>query len=530
VADSDGPKKSASRGFPGHERRGKRYVPPMRNFPIPTTIREFRKQALPDFLWLLTMLQKRPLSEGAGPTGRALDLGQAAYSRAHARGALDGATEPVFHGLLTDWERVPEQERAELLRDFRRLRIYNAVVPAGFAHALAAYADAPGRWLIEPRYAAGLVPSASKAERHLWELVRLGGRAQQPLATNAMFLWLRGLIMARRIHFPPHPVFTDILPRYPNGVNDGERAVAETTLRAMFLAAFYQRDGSPETLAWCQRFWRANLALFECGVKRRDPPDPPDREKVKIGTARCLRLQERFLTAVGDSDPDLWDSDRYDVLTGMTWRVLRIAGHLISHPAQWSEEHGYPAIRSMFEALVQMRWMLSVEATRPTVWFEFKDYGRGKSKQLKLNTEQSIAKLTGEPKEILERLLPKLTEEANRDGSEEFQDISTAGTFIDDKSLFTMADEVGMGDMYQSTLVPASSSLHGDWSALDDLYLDRCLHPLHGPHALPRIEPAQESDERLPFIAEKFSTWALDWYLKAIDYVARTDASQEATE
>jgi hypothetical protein len=184
----------------------------------------------------------------------------------------------------------------------------------------------------------------------------------------------------------------------------------------------------------------------------------------------------------------------------------------------------------MFEALVQMRWMLSVEATRPTVWFEFKDYGRGKSKQLKLNTEQSIAKLTGEPKEILERLLPKLTEEANRDGSEEFQDISTAGTFIDDKSLFTMADEVGMGDMYQSTLVPASSSLHGDWSALDDLYLDRCLHPLHGPHALPRIEPAQESDERLPFIAEKFSTWALDWYLKAIDYVARTDASQEATE
>lgn len=113
----------------------------------------------------------------------------------------------------------------------------------------------------------------------------------------------------------------------------------------------------------------------------------------------------------------------------MTWRILRIACHLIGQPSQWSEEHGYSAVRSMFEAIVQMRCMVTVEEARPTVWHEFKDYGRGRTKALKLHTEAAIEKATGRPKEILERLLPKLEEEANRDISEDFHVISMAATF-----------------------------------------------------------------------------------------------------
>ena len=90
---------------------------------------------------------------------------------------------------------------------------------------------------------------------------------------------------------------------------------------------------------------------------------------------------------------------------------------------------------------------------------------------------------------MLEGVLKKLHREANRDLDENFQDISTAGTFIDNMSLAAMANEVGMGDVYNSTMGPASSALHGDWSALDDLYLDRCVHPLHASHVLPRLEP-----------------------------------------
>lgn len=531
MAGGEQDKKRRPSGFKGHERKGKRHLPPMRTLPIEPTIRPFAKAAFPDFLWLLTMLQEWPLSAGAGPTGRALDLGQAAFGRAHARGALADDKEPVFHGLLTDWERVPDLERAEVLDELRSLGIYAAVAPEGLAHALAAYPDAPGLWLIEPQLSAGFTPSLEEAEKHLWETFRLGGDSHQQLATHAIYLWLRGLLLMRRISFAPDPVYTDILPRYPNGVTESESRIAETTLRAMYLSIVAAGNETPESLDWCKRFWRANRALFECLRVTPEPHDPTDWEKVEIGTARAQRLQWRFLKASQAVDLDLWDPDRYDVLTGMVWRVLRIAEHLIAHPAQWSEEHGYAAVRSMFEAIVQVNWMLKVEGTRPTVWAEFKNFGRGKNKALKLHTEATLETATGDQKEILEGVLARLERDVNRDVSEDFQDISTAGTFIDDMSLAAMAEEVGMGELYATTMAPASSALHGDWSALDDLYLDRCVHPLHGRHVLPRLEPAEESRESLPFLAETYSRWAFDAYIKAMGYEepigAEADGSPE---
>ncbi|MDQ6910876.1 MAG: hypothetical protein M3Z84_08880, partial [Actinomycetota bacterium] len=137
---------------------------------------------------------------------------------------------------------------------------------------------------------------------------------------------------------------------------------------------------------------------------------------------------------------------------------------------------------------------------------------------------ETLATATGTQKEILEGVLAKLERDVNRDVSEDFQDISTAGTFIDDMSLAAMADAVGMGELYGSTMAPASSALHGDWSALNDLYLDRCVHPLHGSHVLPRLEPAEESRESLPFLAETYSRWAFDTYVKAMGYEEPIDA------
>lgn len=527
MTEGDRPKNRRQSSFKGHERKGRRHLPPMRTLPIEPTVREFRKFAFPDFLWLLTMLQERPLSAGAGPTGRALDLGQVAFGRAFARGAFSEDQEPVFHGLLTDWERIPEIERVEVLEALRGGGIYGAVVPEGFAHALAAYSDSPGRWLIDPWFATGLAPSLVEAEKHLWETFRLGGRSHQPLATHAIYLWLRGLLLMGRVHFPPEPVFVDILPRYPNDVDEAEGRIAESTLRSMFLSLVAAGDERPESLDWCKGFWRANRSLFDCLRETPAPHDPTDWEKVEIGTARAHRLQWRFLKASQAVDPDLWDPDRHDVLTGMAWRVLRIAEHLTAHPSQWSEEHGYAAVRSMFEAFVQVTWMLKIEDDRPSVWAEFKNFGRGKNKALKLHTEEALAKATGTPKELLEGVLAKLEKDVNRDVDEDFQDISTAGTFIDDMTLAAMAEEVGMGEMYGSTMGPANSALHGDWSALDDLYLDRCVHPLHGPHALPRLEPAEESRETLPFLAERFSRWVFNAYVKATGYEEPTEAEAD---
>jgi hypothetical protein len=474
------------------------------------------------------MLRLRPLGTGAGATGRALDAAQAAVGRAHARGALPGEREPVFHGLLTDWESIPHQERAELIAEFELFGIYGEVAPESLAHVLAAYDDAPGRWLIQPLLDKGLEPELVKAEEHLWETYRVGGDSHQELATDAMFVWLRALILTRRIHFDANPAF-DLLARYEERLTESERSIAQSTLRAAFLS-FQAADPADQSRSvdWCRRFWKANGTLFKCMSTARDDPEATDADRLARGSARIYRLHYRFLRCTADLDPDPWDHDRLDVLTGVVWRILRLASHLITHPALWSEEHGYPSVRMMFEGYIQLKWMLQVETVRPDVWQEFKDYGRGRTKALYLHTQEVLGRASGEPRELLERLLPRLREQANRDKSEEFQEISTASTFASDKSLLDMATEVGLRDMYQSTMIPASSALHGDWSALEDLVLDRCEHALHDRHVLPRPAYAGESTEQFPYLAESFAQWSFLEFVRAVGREPISD--EEANE
>lgn len=515
--------------FAGHSRQGKRHVPPLLDLPVPMTPRPYRKVVFPDFLWLLTMLRLRPLAEGAGPTTKALDAGQAAFNRAHAAGVFGSEPVPVFRGWLSDWERVPEAERPRVLDELRALDIYEDVAPLSLAHALGAYVSAPGRWLVEPQMGDGFEPDVGAAEEHLWETIRLGGDSHQELAAQAIYLSLGMLAKNGRLHFAAHPAF-DLVARYEDGLTDAERAMAESTMRAMFLSmAGLEDKAGAASVEWAEAFWRANRRLFACIWEPRDDPEPADENASGRASAHLYRLHYRFLKAADAIDPDVWDHDRYDVLTGVTWRILRIAAHLASHTALWSEEHGYPSVRMMFDGFVQLKWMLAVEGSRPGVWDEFKNYGRGRNKALLLQTEAAIERTDGEPREMLERLLPKLKDAANRDIREDFQDIHTTTTFTaDDTSLLAMATDVGLQDMYHSLMIPASSTLHGDWAALDDQVLDRCLHPLHDRHAIPRAAYAEENLEQFPELAQRFAVWTFDEYCRAMGYEPMSNEDAEA--
>jgi hypothetical protein len=393
--------------FAGHRQRGRRHVPPFLDLPVEMTLRSFAKMAFPDMLWLLTMLRLRPLSQGRGPATFALDIGQDLLRNAHGRGALGTEREPVFQGLLTQWELIPELERSEFLRRLREQGIYEAVAPESLAHALAAYEEAPGLWLFQPRFDAGFVPDAARAEEHLWETMRLGGDSHQQLATHAIYLWLGMLAKAGRLSFSEDDEGFKHVARYESGLTEHERQIAEATMRASFLSASGPEvAGSAESAAWCEQFWRANGRIFACRWEEDDESGlaPPDR--AQAGRIRIFRLHYRFLSAAHAIHPDTWDHDRYDVLTGIAWRILRIAAHVISHPAMWSEEHGYPSVRMLFEGYAQLKWMLAVEDSRPGVWHEFKNYGRGRTKALMLHTKATMERSQGEPSASLRSSYP----------------------------------------------------------------------------------------------------------------------------
>jgi hypothetical protein len=53
-----------------------------------------------------------------------------------------------------------------------------------------------------------------------------------------------------------------------------------------------------------------------------------------------------------------------------------------------------------------------------------------------------------------------------------------------------MADTIGLGDDYRFIFAPASSSFHGEWSAVEQFALERCMNPLHRGHRIPRKDNA----------------------------------------
>jgi hypothetical protein len=178
----------------------------------------------------------------------------------------------------------------------------------------------------------------------------------------------------------------------------------------------------------------------------------------------------------------------------------------------------------MFEAVVQITWMLKVENDRPTVWSRL---WPGKNKAMKLHTEEALAKATRNPKELLEGVLAKLEKDVNRD-VEDFQDISTARTFIDDMTLATMAEEVGTGEMYDRRwgrpVPPCTAIGRRSMTSISTAASIRSTDhmPCSG-WSLPK------SPERaLPFLAERFSRWVFDAYVKATGYEEPTDV--EANE
>lgn len=95
---------------------------------------------------------------------------------------------------------------------------------------------------------------------------------------------------------------------------------------------------------------------------------------------------EAFEAAAIAADPDLYDPDRFEVLTGLTARSLRIATSAIHSPAEWTLEHSSASIRALIETLITVTWLTARDEL--VMYSRFKDYGRGRLKLLKLHWEE----------------------------------------------------------------------------------------------------------------------------------------------
>ena len=287
----------------------------------------------------------------------------------------------------------------------------------------------------------------------------------------------------------------DEILRYPLRTTVEETAKVESFIRATFgaIEAASESDrGTDHTQAtWAQTFWRANRRLFPCERREapRVSPQPDDdaraaaKSAVQEVIADVEALRERFIQLADTTDPDIYDPDRYEVLTGLVARVLRYLSVYVGYPPLWTMEHGAPLLRAVVETRIIVGYLGRAES-ETDLFRRFKAYGMGHLKLLKLHFEEYLA-ADKDPREDMIAYVDYLKALVNQDIMEEFQDINLGGNFAG-KYMRKIATEVGLEREYRLLFAPASSNVHGEWSVIDEYALERCRNPLHMGHRIVR--------------------------------------------
>lgn len=475
------PRRRQTTTLANHKQKGSHLLTPIGSLPNVVHLNWLRDQA-PDFIWVAYHLTC-DLKLGLTTIVKTINFVNELLDR--RLGSIP-SQRPVLDGRLTSWDQIPVEVRNEVLRDLKDEGAYEITFPEEFVHILGMYPNAPGRWLIGPWLNGSEFHIDHKvAERKLSEIIVNTAHGQSEVATRSKMLGLRGLIYAARVHFPPDTAF-DLLPRWPDDLTDDERLLVESSCRAMFNAT---STIGPDELVnvrtqWAMDFWRSNWRMFPCYAADDDSERPIAEvvEQLRALSLELVQIWERFMTIAMQSDPDIYDPDRWEVITGITSRSLRSIDALIRSPYRWTQEHLPTDSRAIIESLILLRWLNLKNDNE--LFKKFKEYGRGKLKLLKLHLESYADELDDIP-DYLRKQIDDLSDLVNQDIDEEYQNIQLRGDFAG-RSMRLMAKDTGMERDYHLRFAPDSTGLHGEWSHLDRYALVRCMNPTHRFHRIPR--------------------------------------------
>lgn len=416
------------------------------------------RDTLPDALWLSAMVIFAPnYKDGMLLVCQVLDELDCVWAEAPTQ-AIDGR--------LTSFERVPQPVRWSFIERLIDKGLYEMAVTQDFANLLMLYPGAPGQWLIEPWLKRIADADGRKADEFLSKLLPPVWHGQSEVATHVKFLILRARFKAGTIHISSDVARQgerpfELFPKYPDKLTEEQLRFVRPTIRATFLA-FAGDD--PPGFEWAKKFWRANWTLYECRfadeLKEENNAEPAEgaRERILEARAELVKeineVEERFEERAAGSDPDLYDPDRFEVLTGIVGRIVRLVSLLAHNPPLWHVEYGMYILRAAVESLIVFRWILAKAGDDDTIFAQFKDYGRGHHKLLKLHVDEQVASSKNPPVALLD-YQRELESEVNADLLEEFQDIHLDATFSRE-SVRDMAKDVGMNDEYRFYYAPAS--------------------------------------------------------------------------
>ena len=140
---------------------------------------------------------------------------------------------------------------------------------------------------------------------------------------------------------------------------------------------------------------------------------------------------------------------------------------------------GRSIIRNIIENYIMMKYMVKLEAEKPSIWDEFESYGLGQYKLVLARHRESDNKRGSHVNtHIIEAIVNEYT-------FEEFQDMDTR-YFMND-AIRDKAIKVNEKDLYGLYYDYDSAFEHGLWGAIRESVLLKCDNPAHQYHCVPNV-------------------------------------------
>ncbi len=507
----------------GHYKQGRVFRPPLLAYEA-TRASDWVRDDLPDLLWPLLLASRL-----GDPSAALFRQVQEVVIETIGADDLD-KHQIAFDGRLTSIEAVPKALRPTLVSGIRESGLAESAIPPEIRGVLAMYEGVPGAWLLLEPFRV----SDHRLDPDEPTLVLLRGMVDvirdahlNALAKCPQMGWL---LLRGRLKMDPEMV--EVLRDYPQ--DPDSRPLADS----MILSSFLSMKGAiesetPNRMArwrtWAESFWRQNWSMFEClpeeqaassqghetdtqrtdggagssteegrtdpGIEDAADTDSRDDEagEFELSAASRRAIEEvlssfnTFLAVALDHERpvDLHSPARHEVVCGLVSRAARSVLATLRAPHLWSGEHGVSALRVLSETTIVLSWMSKQD---PSVYERFQSYGRGKAKLMKQHMKAVAGSFPGDPPELLTEAIRHVEKGLGGDWGQEFQEVNLEPTFSG-LTVRQMAADSDLEDEYRHIYQSASGASHGEWWAIEDYAMQRCMNPLHLFHRIPSFDP-----------------------------------------
>lgn len=216
---------------------------------LPAKLVNWQRDILPEHLWIEFLRQKYPETDFLNFYSELCDT-----LRSYSEGNL------AFLGLVSDFGRIPENKRLEIVNKHRDLIIPIFAEP--FGDTLRLYPKAPCFWLLPKEWLKTHRIPPSEAFNTLSRTLERLFPGKDDYCGYLRMVPFGRLFEEGKITFAPSARvqhIIELLPKYPHLLSARDRALCESVGRAIIGAELPYHVN----VEWAKYFWRRTRALYE---------------------------------------------------------------------------------------------------------------------------------------------------------------------------------------------------------------------------------------------------------------------------